>query len=94
MPQEFDWDEVKATANLRKHKVSFEEAKTVFGDPFALTTNDPDHSFEELRFLNLGESNTGKLLIVSYTQRNERIRIITCRKATATERKMYEENYD
>lgn len=93
MNQEFDWDEAKAIANLQKHKVSFEEAKTVFGDPFALTITDPDHSIEEFRFLNLGESSTGKFLIVSYTQRNRQIRIISCRKATVAERKMYEENY-
>jgi uncharacterized protein len=94
MTQEFDWDEAKAIVNLRKHKISFEEAKTVFGDPLALTINDPDHSLNEFRFLDLGESSTGKLLIVSYTQLKELTRIISCRKATATERKMYEENHD
>jgi uncharacterized protein len=94
MSLEFDWDEAKAISNLHKHKVSFEEAKTVFGDPLAKTILDPEHSIDESRFLDLGESDTGKLLIVSYTQRKEIIRIISCRKATATERKMYEENHD
>ena len=93
MSQEFDWDNAKAIVNLRKHKVSFEDAKTVFSDPFAMTINDPDHSIAEFRFLELGESSTGKLLLVSYTQREQLIRIISSRKATAAERKTYEENY-
>ena len=93
MLQEFEWDEAKASANLRKHKISFEEAKTVFGDLLAKTINDPDHSIDERRFLDLGESATGKLLVVSYTQRKHQIRIISCRKASAVERRMYEEDY-
>ena len=63
MWQEFEWDEAKANANKRKHKISFDEAKTVFGDPLAKTIYDPDHSVEERRFLDLGVSITGKLLI-------------------------------
>ena len=94
MWQEFEWDEAQANANKRKHKISFEEAKTVFGDPLAKTIYDPDHSLEEHRFLDLGESTIGKLLVVSYTQRKNLIRIISCRKATATERKLYEEESD
>ena len=93
MWQEFEWDEAKANANKRKHKISFDEAKTVFGDPLAKTINDPDHSIEERRLLDLGESSTGRLLVVSYTQRKNLIRIISCRKATAAERQMYEEDY-
>ena len=94
MSQEFEGDEAKAIANKRKHKINFEEAKTVFGDPLAKTLYDPDHSIEERRWLDLGEASTGKLLVVSYTQRKNLIRIISCRKATTAERQMYEEDYD
>lgn len=87
----FDWDENKATANFRKHKVSFDEAKTVFGDPFSVTKNDPLHSLDEHRFVDIGTSVTGKILVVSYTQRSRKIRLISCRKATKAERIVYEE---
>ncbi len=91
MRQEFEWDENKAIANLRKHKVGFDEASTVFNDPFAITIPDPDHSIGEHRYLTLGESVNGKLLVVSHTNRQDKIRIISCRKATTSERKKYED---
>lgn len=88
---DFEWDVDKALLNLKKHRVSFDEAKTVFGDPFAVTINDPLHSVGELRFIDIGRSRDGKILVVSYTQRSQKIRLINGRKATKTERKMYEE---
>ncbi len=91
MRQEFEWDNQKAVVNLRKHKISFDEAATVFNDSFARTIPDPDHSIEEFRYLTLGESAEGKLLMVSHTERQDKIRIISCRKATASERRKYEE---
>ena len=88
---DFEWDEDKAAANFKKHKMSFEEAKTVFADPFAITIDDPKHSVNEYRFVDTGISADGKILVVSYTEREEKIRLISCRKATKTERKIYEE---
>lgn len=87
----FEWDEEKAAANLKKHRLSFDEAKTVFGDPFAITINDSLHSVGERRFIDIGRSETGKILVVSYTQRGRRIRLINCRAATKAERRTYEE---
>ena len=89
---EFEWDKTKAVRNFDKHGVSFYEATTIFGDPLALTADDPDHSFEEQRFLTIGESGPGELLIVSYTQRGNKIRIISAREATRRERREYEQN--
>ena len=86
----FEWDEAKAKANRRSHKVSFEEGITVFNDPLAITIDDPDHSEEEQRYLTIGSSDRGRVLVVSYTERGEHIRPISCRKATATERRQYE----
>ena len=86
----FDWDKQKAAGNLAKHKVSFEEAATVFGDPLSDTFDDPDHSAEELRFLIIGHSETGKLLFVSHTDDGEIIRIISARELTRGEREKYE----
>lgn len=91
MDLDFEWDEDKAVANLKKHKISFEEAKTVFADPFAITIDDPKHSADEHRFVDTGISANGKILVVSYTEREQKIRLISCRKATRTERKIYEE---
>lgn len=88
---DFEWDEDKAAFNLKKHKVSFEEAKTVFADPFAITINDPKHSVDEHRLVDTGRSADGKILVVSYTERERKIRLISCRKAAKTERKIYEE---
>lgn len=87
----FEWDEDKAAANLTKHKISFAEAKTAFADPFALTIADPDHSVAEHRFIAIGASANGKILVVSYTGRGRNIRLISCRKATKAERSIYEE---
>ena len=79
----FEWDEDKSKRNVRKHGVTFEEAKTVFNDPFEITIDDPDHSDDEDRYLAIGISLKGRLLVVWYTERNENIRIIGCRKATS-----------
>ena len=78
---DFEWDEDKAEANFKKHKVSFAEAKTVFADPFSITIDHPKHSVDENRFIDTGVSADGKILIVSYTERDDKIRIISCRKA-------------
>ncbi len=86
----FEWHEEKAAANLKKHGVSFEEAKTVFNDPLALTIEDPKHSRDEQRFIDIGYSESGGLLVVAYTERGEAIRIISSRKATQSERRAYE----
>lgn len=88
---DFEWDPRKAEINLRKHGVSFTEAGTVFGDELAVTIPDPDHSEDEERFITIGWSNHRKLLIVSHTDRNDRIRIISARELTRNERKAYEE---
>ena len=87
----FQWDEAKATANLRKHGVSFREAVTVFYDPLSATGDDPDHSHSENRAVTFGLSSSGRLLTVEHTDRGHAIRIITARLATAAERKIYEE---
>ncbi|MBD2355874.1 BrnT family toxin [Tolypothrix sp. FACHB-123] len=88
----FEWDEEKAKENLRKHGISFEEAKTVFNDPFAITINDPEHSIDEERFIDIGLSTRGKLLVVVYTERQLNIRIISCRQATKLEQKVYQQS--
>ena len=87
---QFEWDDSKAASNEGKHGVSFTEAMTVFGDPLSLTAFDPDHSLEEDRFITLGCAATGRLLIVSHTDRDDRIRVIGSRVATRRERKDYE----
>lgn len=87
---QFEWDPVKAAKNAAKHGVEFTEAMTVFGDPLEVTIPDPEHSVEERRFLSMGESSAGRLLVVAYTEREGRIRIISAREATAQERKTYE----
>ncbi len=91
MKLNFEWHEEKAKANLRKHRVSFEEAKTVFNDPFLITFPDAEHSERELRYINIGCSSKGRVLIVIHTEREAFIRIISCRKATPDERRTYEE---
>ena len=85
----FEWDPDKALVNLRKHRVSFDEAITVFGDPLALSFNDPDHSDQERRFLTFGESARKRLLVVSHTFRQGRTRIISARRADRGERRIY-----
>lgn len=87
----FEWDEKKATNNFRKHKISFEEAKTVFGDQFLITFPDPEHSDSEQRYLNIGISSKGRVLVVVHTERKGNTRIISCRKTTINERRAYEE---
>jgi hypothetical protein len=91
MNSNLEWDEAKAAANRRKHQVGFEEGATVFEDPFLLTFPDPEHSESEERYLNIGYSTQGRLLVVVHAEHNEKIRISSCRKATPTERKSYEE---
>ncbi|MFN0278085.1 MAG: BrnT family toxin [Pyrinomonadaceae bacterium] len=87
----FEWNLEKAKANLKNHKVSFEEAETVFEDPLFIIYADPDHSVEENRFIVMGESTKNRLLVVSYTERPPVTRLISARKATRAERKNYEE---
>jgi len=94
MKLKFEWDEEKAKANLKKHRVSFDEATTVFIDPLSITIPDPDHSVDEQRYIDIGSSDKGRVLVVAYTERGSNIRIISCRKATPSERKLYEEGSD
>ena len=86
----FEWDETKAARNVSKHRVSFEEAKTVFDDPLYIDFYDPDHSEQEARYLMVGESNQRRLLIVSYTEQGELTRLISAREVTRSEREAYE----
>jgi uncharacterized DUF497 family protein len=88
----FEWHGSKATANKRKHGVSFDEAATVFADTLAHVFPDQDHSDDETRFLIIGMSETGRVLVVSHTDRGERTRIISAREAIRKERAFYEEN--
>ena len=94
MTPEFEWDARKAEANLKNHGVSFEEALTVFADPLGKIFDDPDHSTGERRELIIGHSAELRLVVVSFTERNTRTRIISAREATARERRDYEENKD
>jgi uncharacterized DUF497 family protein len=88
----FKWDKIKARANIGKHGVSFEEAKTVFFDPNGRLISDPDHSDDEARFLLLGMSERIRLIVVCHCYRDrDVIRIISVRKATKRERQVYEE---
>jgi uncharacterized protein len=87
----FEWDENKAARNLSKHGISFEEAKTVFDDPLYVDFYDPDHSEDEARYLIVGSSNQRRLLIVSYTERGDSIRLISAREVTRSEQEAYEE---
>jgi uncharacterized DUF497 family protein len=92
MALEFEWDEAKAAANVRKHGVSFEEAITIFGDPNAITIADAEHADAEDRFVDIGLSANGRVLVVIHTERGRRTRIISCRKATPAERSQYEQH--
>ncbi len=87
----FEWDEAKAAANLRKHKATFKEASTVFADDLSLTGRDPDHSVGEQRFITFGLSAANRILAVSHAERGDVVRIISARLATRMERRMYEE---
>jgi uncharacterized DUF497 family protein len=86
-----EWDAQKAAANVRKHGVSFGEASGVFFDPLSATGDDPDHSFGQRRFVTFGVSSSGRLLVVAHAEQDDAIRIISARKATRAERKLYEE---
>jgi len=87
----FEWNDEKAEINLAKHEVSFEEAITIFDDALFLIFADIDHSFEEKRFIIMGEWDKGRLLVVAFTERETATRLITARKATPSERKFYEQ---
>jgi len=89
--KKIEWDENKNRANRRKHRVSFEEAACVFGDPFELTIDDPDHSASERRFITIGNAGEGRLLVVSYTERGGIIRLVSARRPSRRERRAYEE---
>lgn len=94
MSVRFTWDRAKAQSNRRKHGVSFEEALTVFGDSLARIHDDPDHSERERREIIVGNSATGRLLLVSFTERRRAIRLISARRATRHEREDYEKGTD
>jgi hypothetical protein len=90
----YEWDEKKARANLKNHKVSFEEGATIFDDLFHATIPDIEHSIDEDRYISIGMSVKGRMLVVVHTERGETTRIISCRKATSDEREKYEKgNY-
>ena len=91
MPYQFEWDADNAATNLRKHGVSFDEAVTAFGDPPSVLLPDPDHSLGEERYVVLGTSSAGRLLVVAFVERPPRTRIISARLATRRERQDYEE---
>lgn len=88
----FVWDTVKSIANLQKHRVSFEEAETVFNDPLAVTVDDRQHSEREAREIIIGHSDFDRLLFISFTERSDGIRLISAREATRQERKKYEDS--
>jgi uncharacterized DUF497 family protein len=87
----FEWDAGKAKRNGAKHRVTFDEASTAFADPLSITIDDPDHSLGEPRFLLLGETRTGKLVVVAHVARAGTVRIISARLAERHERRTYEE---
>jgi len=86
----FEWDVQKAIRNKEKHKVSFKEASTVFGDALSVTIEDPLHSGNEERMIQIGTTNKNRLVVAVFTERDDKIRIISARKATNKERKYYE----
>ena len=87
----FEWDDKKSNKNLKKHGIAFEEAATVFGDPLSITIPDPKHSKAEHRFIIIGESVQRRTLVVVHVERTDKIRIISARRATRREKKIYEE---
>ncbi len=87
---QFEWNPDKAKSNLRKHGVLFHEASTVFKDPLSVTFPDPEHSYDEERYVIIGLSSANRILIVSHTDRADRVRIISAREATRNERRFYE----
>jgi uncharacterized protein len=88
----FGWNEKKASSNVTKHGVSFEEAATVFGDPLSSTYPDPEHSLAEERFIIIGQSEQGRIIVVAHIDDGETVRLISAREATSGERKFYEED--
>ncbi len=92
MSFEFEWDDAKAKANLKKHGVAFDEVLSVFGDPSARIFDDPDHSEDEPREIAIGFSTKPRLLLVGFTGRSGRVRLIHARPATKSERQRHEEN--
>lgn len=90
----FEWDADKATANLEKHGLSFEEASTAFGDPLSRTVRDPLYSDEEDRFVIVGMTGAGRLVVVVHTDRGESVRLITARIATSAERRRHEQTHE
>ena len=91
MNQQFEWDAGKALTNLKKHGVPFDEALTVFADPLARILDDPDHSIDERREVIIGHSTQQHVLVVGFTERGTKTRIISARIVTASERQKYEE---
>jgi uncharacterized DUF497 family protein len=91
MDVNFEWDEAKAISNFRKHSISFEEGTTVFTDPLSITVSDPLHSQDETRYIDIGRSFEGRLLVVVYAEEESTIRLISCRQASSAERRIYEE---
>jgi uncharacterized DUF497 family protein len=91
MPVTFGWDPVKARLNLQKHGVSFDEAVSAFRDTLSITVSDPDHSYDEERFVLLGLSQQNRLLVVIHTEVGGRIRLISAREADRRERRQYEQ---
>jgi len=91
MSLQFEWDSRKAQSNKRKHRVTFEEASTTFGEILSITIPDPAHSIGEDRFITIGTSANNNLIVVVHTDRDDIIRIISARKATASERRQYEQ---
>jgi hypothetical protein len=87
---DFEWDPSKAKENLRKHGVSFDEGATIFRDPLGITIYDPDHSHQENRYITIGSSSNGRVIMVAHTDRYGRTRVINARELTRKERKAYE----
>ena len=87
----FEWDPLKSRKNEKKHGVSFHEGMTAFADKFSYTISDPEHSVEEYRFLLLGLGSSGNLMVISHTERGDRIRIISVRRATKQECELYKQ---
>ena len=88
---EFEWDAEKDQRNQTKHGISFDEASSIFNDPFAITIDDPDHSWDEHRFLTTGYSNRQRLIIAAHADREERVRLINAREVNGGERHIYEQ---
>ena len=91
MPASFEWDPLKAKNNLLKHQVTFEEASSIFNDPQFITFLDDEHSTNEERYISIGISNRNRVLMVGHTERKDKVRIISARKATDNEEKFYQE---